>query len=514
MNYFMKRMSGYLVGGLAGILSTGLCPQQASAESVVPYWQVIQTSSVNREHPRTAFMTYTDRSQALSGRYESSSYYKLLNGVWKFYYTDSDKQLPASITDPATDVSGWHDIRVPGNWEVQGFGVPIYTNQSFEFKPSNPSPPQLPENIPVGVYRRDITVPADWSGRDIYLHIAGAKSGCYVYINGKEVGYNEDSKNPAEYLINDYLQPGNNVLALKIYRWSTGSYLECQDFWRISGIERDIFLYSQPKASIKDFRIVSTLDDTYKNGVFRLAVDLKNTQAGASDLNVAYELLDSSGRQVTAGNKDITVQPGKAGTVTFEQTLPEVKTWTSEAPHLYKLLMTVREQGSVSEIVPFHVGFRRIEIKEIDRKADNGKNYTVLLVNGQPLKMKGVNIHEHNPETGHYVTEELMRKDFELMKRANVNTVRLCHYPQDRRFYELCDEYGFYVYDEANIESHGMSYNLSKGGTLGNNPDWLAPHIERTQNMFERNKNYPCLTFWSLGNEAGNGYNFIRLICG
>ena len=510
MNYFMKRMSGYLVGGLAGILSTGLCPQQASAESVVPYWQVIQTSSVNREHPRTAFMTYTDRSQALSGRYESSSYYKLLNGVWKFYYTDSDKQLPASITDPATDVSGWHDIRVPGNWEVQGFGVPIYTNQSFEFKPSNPSPPQLPENIPVGVYRRDITVPADWSGRDIYLHIAGAKSGCYVYINGKEVGYNEDSKNPAEYLINDYLQPGNNVLALKIYRWSTGSYLECQDFWRISGIERDIFLYSQPKASIKDFRIVSTLDDTYKNGVFRLAVDLKNTQAGASDLNVAYELLDSSGRQVTAGNKDITVQPGKAGTVTFEQTLPEVKTWTSEAPHLYKLLMTVREQGSVSEIVPFHVGFRRIEIKEIDRKADNGKNYTVLLVNGQPLKMKGVNIHEHNPETGHYVTEELMRKDFELMKRANVNTVRLCHYPQDRRFYELCDEYGFYVYDEANIESHGMSYNLSKGGTLGNNPDWLAPHIERTQNMFERNKNYPCLTFWSLGNEAGNGYNFYQ----
>ena len=351
---------------------------------------------------------------------------------------------------------------------------------------------------------------ADWDGRDIYLHIAGAKSGCYVYVNGKEVGYNEDSKNPAEYLINDYLQPGKNVLTLKIFRWSTGSYLECQDFWRMSGIERDVFLYSQPKASVNDFRITSTLDDTYKNGIFRLAIDLKNHQTNTANLAVSYTLVDKDGKTVSESEQTVSVPSDKLSTVNFQQQLPDVQTWTSEAPNLYKLFMTVKENGKVTEVIPYHVGFRRIEIKEIDQKAGNGKNYVVLLVNGQPIKLRGVNIHEHNPETGHYVPEELMRKDFELMKRHNINTVRLCHYPQDRRFYELCDEYGLYVYDEANIESHGMYYDLRKGGTLGNNPEWLKPHMYRTINMFERNKNYPSVTFWSLGNEAGNGYNFYQ----
>ena len=486
-------------------------PQRASAEnSENPYWKDIQTTSVNTEYPRTSFMTYADRAQAMTGRFENSPYYQLLNGTWKFYFVDTYKDLPADITDPSVSTSGWHDIKVPGNWEVQGYGTAIYVNHGYEFMPYKPQPPLLPEQNPVGVYRRDFTVPADWDGRDVYLHIAGAKSGCYVYVNGKEVGYNEDSKNPAEYLINRYLQPGKNVLTLKIFRWSTGSYLECQDFWRMSGIERDVFLYSQPKAAINDFRVTSTLDDSYKKGVFRLAIDLKNREEGNADLTVGYELMDRAGKVVATAEKNVPVQPGKKGTVTFEQQLPDVLTWTSEAPHLYKLVMTVKEGGKVREAVPYNVGFRRIEIKEINQKAANGKNYVVLLINGQPLKLKGVNIHEHNPETGHYMTEDLMRKDFELMKRANINTVRLCHYPQDRRFYELCDEYGLYVYDEANIESHGMYYDLRKGGTLGNNPEWLKPHIYRTTNMFERNKNYPSVTFWSLGNEAGNGYNFYQ----
>ena len=270
------------------------------------------------------------------------------------------------------------------------------------------------------------------------------------------MGYNEDSKNPAEYLVNDWLKPGENVLTLKIFRWSTGSYLECQDFWRLSGIERDVFLYSQPKASVQDFRITSTLDDTYKDGIFRLAIDLKNHRTATANLEVSYELLDADGKTVATEEKKVNVQSNKPATVTFDKTLPAVKTWTSEAPNLYKVLMTVRENGQVSEVIPYHVGFRRIEIKQIDQKSANGNNYTVLMVNGQPIKLKGVNIHEHNPLTGHYVNEELMRKDFELMKRNNLNTVRLCHYPQDRRFYELCDEYGLYVYDEANIDSHGM----------------------------------------------------------
>ncbi|MCY6342197.1 MAG: glycoside hydrolase family 2 TIM barrel-domain containing protein [Bacteroides sp.] len=482
----------------------------AGNEPKKPYWQDVQVVAVNKEYPRSSFMTYENRANALTGKFEKSKYYQLLNGTWKFYFVDSYKNLPANITDPSVSTADWTDIKVPGNWEVQGHGVAIYTNHGYEFQPRNPQPPTLPEANPVGVYRRDIDIPTDWDGRDIYLHLAGAKSGVYVYINGQEVGYSEDSKNSAEFLINKFVKPGKNVLTLKIYRWSTGSYLECQDFWRISGIERDVFLYSQPKAALKDFRVTSTLDDTYKDGIFKLGADLRNNGSAASNMALVYELLDAKGNVVATGEKTADIAAGETRTVSFDQTLPGVKTWTSEAPNLYKLVMTVKENGKVNEIIPFNVGFRRIEIKPIEQLAGNGKPYVCLFINGQPLKLKGVNIHEHNPATGHYMTEELMRKDFELMKQHNLNTVRLCHYPQDRRFYELCDEYGLYVYDEANIESHGMYYDLKKGGTLGNNPEWLKAHMDRTINMFERNKNYPSLTFWSLGNEAGNGYNFYQ----
>lgn len=504
-----------LKNSLLLVLLSCLCLTNALANDTAgqpekPYWQDIQVISVNKEAPRSSFMTYGDRATALTARYENSPYYQLLNGTWKFYFVDSYRQLPAGITDPSTDASSWADITVPGNWEVQGFGTAIYTNHGYEFKPRNPQPPLLPEDTPVGVYRRDFTVPDSWDGRDIYLHIAGAKSGVYVYVNGREVGYNEDSKNPAEFLINPYLQPGKNVLTLKIYRWSTGSYLECQDFWRMSGIERDVFLWSQPRIAVQDYRIVSTLDDTYRNGLFRIAIDLKNHSGQAKSVSIGYELLDATGRTAAASEQTLTLKPDGPTTATFRKELENVSTWSAEHPNLYKLLLTVKEDGRVTEVIPQNVGFRRIEIKPIDRIAGNGQPYTVLLFNGQPIKLKGVNIHEHNPETGHYVTEELMRKDFELMKLNNINTVRLCHYPQDRRFYELCDEYGLYVYDEANIESHGMYYSLRKGGTLGNNPEWLKPHMERTANMYERNKNHPSVTIWSLGNEAGNGYNFYQ----
>ena len=499
-------LNSLMLGGL--LMASAFA--SAGNEPKKPYWQDVQVVAVNKEYPRSSFMTYENRANALTGKFEKSKYYQLLNGTWKFYFVDSYKNLPANITDPSVSTADWTDIKVPGNWEVQGHGVAIYTNHGYEFQPRNPQPPTLPEANPVGVYRRDIDIPTDWDGRDIYLHLAGAKSGVYVYINGQEVGYSEDSKNSAEFLINKFVKPGKNVLTLKIYRWSTGSYLECQDFWRISGIERDVFLYSQPKAALKDFRVTSTLDDTYKDGIFKLGADLRNNGSAASNMALVYELLDAKGNVVATGEKTADIAAGETRTVSFDQTLPGVKTWTSEAPNLYKLVMTVKENGKVNEISPFNVGFRRIEIKPIEQLAGNGKPYVCLFINGQPLKLKGVNIHEHNPATGHYMTEELMRKDFELMKQHNLNTVRLCHYPQDRRFYELCDEYGLYVYDEANIESHGMYYDLKKGGTLGNNPEWLKAHMDRTINMFERNKNYPSLTFWSLGNEAGNGYNFYQ----
>lgn len=476
----------------------------------LPYWQDIQTVSVNREAARSAFMTYDKREDALSGRYEQSPYYRSLNGTWKFFYTDSHRSLPADITESESHAQGWCDIKVPGNWEVQGHGLALYTNIGYEFKPLNPNPPTLPSDIPVGVYRREIEIPQGWMARDIYLHIAGAKSGVYVYLNGKEVGYNEDSKNPAEYLINPYVKEGKNTLVLKIFRWSTGSYLECQDFWRLSGIERDVFLYSQPKTAIRDFHVISTLDDSYQNGIFKLDIALRNHDTREKQVEISYDLMDAAGKHI--GYAENLCNLGAAGeqTIHFEKEIASVSTWSSESPTLYQLLMTIKENGQITEIIPYHVGFRRIEIKKSELCAPSGRPLTLLYINGQPLKLKGVNIHEHNERTGHYVTEEDMRTDFALMKQNNINTVRLCHYPQDRRFYELCDEYGLYVYDEANIESHGMSYNLSKGGTLGNNPEWLKPHLYRTENMYERNKNYPCVTFWSLGNEAGNGYNFYN----
>lgn len=495
---------------LTGMFCLSLAGRLCAQSSGLPYWQDIQTVAVNKEKPRTEFMSYDDARTAWSTPFEQSKYYLSLNGIWKFLYVDGYKKLPADATSADVHTASWSDIKVPGNWEVQGFGTAIYTNHGYEFKPRNPQPPALPEDNPVGVYRRDFEIPAGWDGRDVYLHIGGAKSGLYVYINGREAGYSEDSKNPAEFLINPYLKQGKNIVTLKIFRWSTGSYLECQDFWRISGIERDVYLWSQPKIAVNDFRIVSTLDDSYTNGIFRLAVDVKNHSSKAENVTVSYRLTDKNRNEVATGNHTLPVEPGTTQTFPFDRMLENVARWSAEQPNLYCIVLTVEANGNVCEAIPYRVGFRRFEMKQTKALAANGKPYTVMLFNGQPIKFKGVNIHEHNPETGHYVTEALMRRDFELMKLHNLNAVRLCHYPQSRRFYELCDEYGLYVYDEANIESHGMYYNLRKGGTLGNNPEWLLPHTDRTINMYERNKNFPSITFWSLGNEAGNGYNFYQ----
>lgn len=475
-----------------------------------PYWQDVQTVAVNKEAPRTSFVSFASKADATKLRFEESPYYLSLNGTWKFFFVDAYKKLPAGITNKGTDTSSWSDIKVPGNWEVQGFGIPIYVNHGFEFKPRNPQPPTLPEENPVGVYHRTFEVPADWNGRDVYLQVGGAKSGMYVYVNGKEIGYSEDSKNPADFLLNPYLQSGKNELTLKIFRWSTGSYLEAQDMWRISGIERDVYLYSQPKVAIQDFRVISTLDDQYKDGVFNLAVDVKNHAANTAKVSVNYELLDKAKNTIASQEKEISVNAAAKTTVSFDKQISNVVKWSAETPNLYTLVMTVKVDGNVAEVVPFRVGFRKIEIKDSEQIAGNGQPYNLFYFNGQPIKLKGANIHEHNPKTGHYVTEDLMRRDFELMKQHNINAVRLCHYPQSRRFYELCDEYGLYVYDEANIESHGMYYNLKRGGTLGNNPEWLIPHIDRINNMYERNKNIPSVTVFSLGNEAGNGYNFYQ----
>ena len=347
----------------------------------------------------------------------------------------------------------------------------------------------LPEVFPAAIYHRTFTVPEGWNGRTVFLNLAGIKSGAYVYVNGKEIGYSEDSKSLARFDITGALKEGENELTLKVYRYSTGSWLECQDFWRISGIERDVYLSSEKTPARFDFSVVSTLDPTLTKGVLTLKMRSRKP------VEVFYELLDKDGECVADA-----IYSFSGELVTVTDTIPQVRKWTAETPELYTLLLRVG-----GEYTRFHVGFRRIEIATVK---DGNRDVKALLMNGQPVKFKGVNMHEHNPYTGHYLTKENILQDLRLMKMANINAIRTCHYPQPREFYELCDSLGFYVYDEANIESHGMGYKLDR--TLGNNAAWYPKHIDRILNMYHRTANYPCVTILSLGNEAGNGVNFYE----
>ena len=433
---------------------------------------VSKGGAVTRRHETVFFDSAKD---AASKDMEQSPNYSSLNGVWDFRYYDSVQDM---LADPDKAPTA---IKVPGNWEVQGFGTAVYVNHPYEFRPRNPQPPQLPDRIPTGVYSRKFT-PEFGKGENCYLNLCGVKGGAYVFVNGKFVGYSEDSKDLVRYDITPYVESGMETdLRIVVTRWNTGSYLECQDFWRISGIERDVYLSREPATVPEDFdwNVVSTLSEDLGTGDFRLEVN------SSKPINVSWTLLDANGNETAKGATE-TVQ----GVKQWQSAIKDVRRWSAETPELYTLLLCVEGKHAKA-----NVGFRRLEIVG-DR----------FLVNGQPVKFKGVNIHEHNQFTGHYVTKEDILTDLRLMKKHNINAIRTSHYPLPRLFYELCDEYGFYVYDEANIESHGMGYNLEK--TLGNNPDWLPQHRDRILNMYYRTRNYPCVTILSLGNEAGNGCNF------
>ncbi|MBR4774481.1 MAG: beta-galactosidase [Bacteroidales bacterium] len=455
----------------------------------LPLWQDIQTTSVNAQTQRTEVIYYAQREDALKKGFRESENYRSLNGTWEFKYFDDYHQMETI----SADAPNWDSIRVPGNWEVQGWGIPIYTNTRYDFCPENPQPPQLPEIFPGAIYKRRFTVPAQWKDREVFLNLCGTKSGTYVYVNGQEVGYSEDSKDLARYRITDIVKDGDNEVVLRIYRYTAGSYLECQDFWRLSGQERDVYLSSEKKDTGFDFSVISTLTEDLSTGIFKLRMKADDPT------EVAYELLDKDGSTVAGDHVEFS---GRKVTVT--QNIPGVRIWSAEHPELYTLLLNVN-----GEYTRFHVGFRRLEIKEIpDQAGKDGspKMVKAFLVNGQPVKFKGVNLHEHNPRTGHYVTKEDLLEDLRLMKGCNINAIRTCHYPQGREFYELCDSLGFYVYDEANIETHGMGYNPDK--TLAAKPEWLTKHMDRTLNMYRRTANYPCVVILSLGNESGNGCNF------
>ena len=463
---------------------------------------------INREEPRSTFSSFTDLKEALAAGYISKgSDVVLLNGNWKFHYTDRFNERPKQgFQNSGFDDSQWSNIQVPGNWEVQGFGVPIYVNATYEFTSpghapywDKPNPPLVPEEFnPTGTYRKLFTIPDNWQEKEIILCADATKGAAYYYLNGEFVGMNKEGKLPARFNVTEHAKAGENVIAVQIHRWSSGSYLECQDFWRLSGFDRDVYLYARPKLHLADVFVRSGLDVSYTNGQFALDITVASPEGNTRPFTVNYTLLDESGKKVSVGSLS-DKSSGKAS-VSFEEMILGVKKWSAETPYLYTLTVELMdEKGSTLEATALKVGFRTAEIKNRQ-----------FLVNGQPVLLKGVNLHEHNEHTGHYVTEELMRKDFELFRKYNVNAVRTSHYPQPELFYRLADEYGIYVIDEANIESHGMGYNLRKGGTLANNPLFLEDHLNRTIGMVERDKNHPSVITWSLGNEAGNGYNFYE----
>lgn len=463
---------------------------------------------INKEKARASFFSYRNADEALNANTTSKgSEYIMLNGTWKFTYTDDfDTRPKDGFYELNFDDSSWKNIAVPGNWEVQGFGVPIYVNTSYEFTSpgfppywDKPNPPLVPREFnPTGTYRKIFEIPQAWQGKDIILSFDGIKGASYFYLNGEFLGMSKDSKLPVRFNISDKAKAGKNVLAIQTHRWSDASYLECQDFWRLSGIERDVYVYARPKIHIADFSSLATLDKTYTNGEFSLQVKLKNSKDGNQNVTVAYSLLDNMGKIISSDSKPVSM--GDKATTQFTASIPHVKKWSAEEPNLYSLVIEVKDSNSnVIEATAIKVGFRTAEIRDKQ-----------FLINGKPVLVKGVNLHEHNEHTGHYVTEELMRKDFELFRKYNVNTVRTCHYPQSELFYRLADEYGIYVIGEANIESHGMGYDLRQGGTLGNNPLFLEAHLYRTKSMVARDKNHACIVTWSLGNEAGNGYNFYE----
>ncbi|MGB7068880.1 MAG: glycoside hydrolase family 2 TIM barrel-domain containing protein [Pyrinomonadaceae bacterium] len=490
-----------------------LSPLFLFAQTLPAELQTPDIVSINRMPMRAHAFAFENRQLAAKREKEKSAHFLSLNGNWKFNWVQDPNKRPLDFYKPDYNDSGWKDFTVPANWEVNGYGLPIYVNHPYEFTGKKKmraqlNPPfDIPENNnPVGSYRKTFTIPAGWDGRQIFIHLGAVKSAFFIWINGKKVGYSEDSKLAAEFDITNYVKPGENLVALEVYRWSDGSYLECQDMWRISGIERDVYLYSTPKIDVRDFNVAATLDKTYKNGLLDINVNVDNYRIDTRTLHskpdafsIAVELTDAEGHIMwTEESGPKTVLGNYNSWVGFKTEIPSVKQWSAEMPYLYTLYITLKNAaGEVIEVIPQRVGFRSVEIVGSD-----------FLINGKRVFLKGVNRHEHHPTRGHALTRDDMRKDMEMMKKLNVNAVRHSHYPPDPYWMELCDEFGLYVVDEANIESHGRGYDLEY--TLANDRKWRNPHFERIRRMYERDKNFPSVVTWSLGNEAGNGVNMYE----
>jgi beta-galactosidase len=483
---------------IAGIIPCAFA-QGRSDSTQMPDWLNPLVTGINNEPMHATLMPYADSVAALRGTREGSPYYQSLNGQWKFFWVAKPADRPTDFYKPAFDVSAWKNITVPGNWQFQGYDVPIYVNIQYPFKKD---PPHIPAEFnPVGSYRRTFTVPKGWDGRQTFLHFAGVESAFYVWINGALVGFGKDSRTPVEFNVTGFLRPGENTLAVEVFRWSDGSYLEDQDFWRLSGIYRDVYLFSTAPVHIRDFEVSAAFSDNYTKATFSVVSRVRNYgTVGAARPSVEVTLIegDTIVATTTAVGKTETsyLWPGAEAIVPVKAVINAPKLWSAETPHLYRVLLTLRDgQGNVLEYEQCRFGFREVAVRDGH-----------LLVNGKAILIKGVNRHEHDPDLGHVMTDALMIQDILLLKQHNINTVRTCHYPDVPRWYELCDRYGLYLIDEANVESHGIGYAPDQ--TLANKPEWLPAHMNRMERMVERDKNHPSVIIWSLGNEAGDGTNF------
>ena len=451
----------------------------------------------NKEPARATFYPFADRESALTRDPDRSPFVQSLNGNWKFHWVRNPGDRPTDFFRLDFDDAAWDEIPVPSNWELLGYGVPIYTNIPYPFPPA---PPLVPQDWnPVGSYRTTFEVPDDWAGMQVTLHFGSVKSAMYVWVNGQRVGYSQGSKTPAEFNITHLLAPGRNTLAVEVYRFSDGAYLEGQDYWKISGIERDVFLVAAPGVHVRDVWVRPELDAEHADGLLDIEVEVRSVRSrSVSAYRLDAELLDPDGAPVFDVPLTTTLGLEAAGTdfVALQGIVPAPRKWTAETPNLYTAILTLADdEGQVLQVIPVRIGFRTVQIRDGQLK-----------VNGVAVTLRGVNRHEHDPHTGRVMSDELMLRDIELMKRHNVNAVRTSHYPDDPRWYDLADEYGLYIVDEANIESHGMGYDPDV--TLGNDPAWKAAHLDRTIRMVMRDRNHPSVIIWSLGNEGGDGVNF------
>lgn len=464
-----------------------------NAQDKTPYWQNEKINEENREPMHAAYYVFENEALAAKNDWKESKNYLNLNGPWKFKYVDSPANLPTGYENSTFNDAAWDNFRIPASWDVNGYGYPVYVNTTYDFDYlMKPNPPFVPTSYnPTGVYRKEVILDKSWEGKDIFLHVGTAKSNLTVWVNGVYVGYGEDGKLPSEFNLNKYVKTGKNSIVLKVMKWSDGSYLECQDMWRMSGITRDSYLVARNKAHLKDYEIIPDFDPSYVNGTLKIAAEFTGVDK-KGEYTLEVQLKDGD-KIITS--KNISALSEKQ---TFDFAVNNPKKWSAEIPNLYQVDFILKDKkGAVVEVIHQNVGFRKVEIK-------GGQ----LLVNGKAVYIKGVNRHEVDPVTGQTISRERMEEDIKLMKEFNINAVRMSHYPNDEYFYELCDKYGIYVVDEANIESHGMGYDITK--TLGNKPDWELAHIQRMQRMIERDKNHSSIIIWSMGNEAGNGYNFYR----